>query len=400
VFEQVGPAGLLAVLLRSLGASPFQIGVLVSLLPIGMAVQALSVPLLERIRSRRRSLAVVSAASAAPYLLMAAGLWLIADAVRAGGATWGVRIITLCFAFVALICGVREIGYFELAGATVEESRRGRFFGLRDAVTAVAGVLGGLAVAVILSRYEASFPVGYVIILTAGSAAVLLGSGLLLLSSDRNRKPQKGRPDPFDLLKRMPGMLAADRQLTLHVVWRSLLQASRSAHAFLIVFTLARFSLGDQASGLFLLTIAASRFAAGFPCGWITDRLGEKRGIVLVAGISLVLKLVAIAVVRIDVGTGFAYLMFGILGIFKAMWFSADSAMVLKMTKPDLHLRYVSLARLAPLPVTLLVRILTGFIAGRWGYGWAFSLSAFFAVAALGVAFVIHKSGSTGRNMC
>lgn len=389
VFELIGPGTMLAVLLRSLGASSLQIGFLLALLPIGMAVQALGAPVLEARRSRKWALVAVTAASSAPYLLMAVGVWGLADAPKG----WSIAVVIGCFALIALSCGVREVAFFELAGATVAERRRGRFFGLRDAVTAATGMLGGAAVAWTLSRYEDRFPMGFVVFLVGGFVAVTLAWAALSLADDRPRSRRNGPARPLDLLKRLPAMLREDRRLTRYLVWRTFIQAARSAHAFLIVFALARFGLGDGTAGYFLVMVGLSRLIAGLPCGWITDRWGPGTGIVIVSLLSVILTTTAVAVAGLDLHLGVAYCIFAILGVFRAMWFSADSAMVLKLTSPELHLRYVSVARLVPLPATLAAPIVMGLVAGRWGYCWTFALGSLLAVGAVIVAAGLSGTG-------
>ena len=190
-------------------------------------------------------------------------------------------------------------------------------------------------------------------------------------------------------------MLRQDRCLARYLLWRTLLQASRSAHAFLVVFALVRFSLGDRATGLFILAAEGSRLLAGVPCGWVTDHLGPRRGIVVVSCFSLMLAGIAVATAWVTPAVAMAYVLFLLFGVFKAMWFSADSAMVLSLTTPDRHLRYVSLALLVPLPVTLAAPVVTGYVAGRFGYAWAFMLSAALALAALIVAVSFRPSHPT-----
>ena len=249
VFEQIGPTVVLAAMLKELGASPMLIGIMVALTPIGMATQAIGAPLLESLRSRKKTLIVLTILSSLPYLMMAAGVWWLAPTSKG----WTIGAVAIGLALVALICGLREVTFFEFAGATISRPRRGRFFGLRDAVTAGTGALAGAAVYWTLSRYAGRFPLGYVAILVAGFAAVTAAWLALLLTDDRPR-PAGVRPEhPLHLFKSLPAMLRQDRCLARYLLWRTLLQASRSAHAFLVVFALVRFSLGDRATGLFIL---------------------------------------------------------------------------------------------------------------------------------------------------
>ena len=393
VFEQIGAGTVLAVLLTRLGASPLQIGLLIALVPLGMAAQALVAPVLEASRSRKRSLIALTVASSVPYLVMALGVHGLAGTRRG----WAAVFVLGSFAAIALISGVREVAFFELAGATVREGHRGRFFGLRDAVTGGAGILGGMAVFWTLSIYGSRFPRGYVVLLVGSFVVVCAAGASLLLSADRSRPRRDGGVGPLDLVKRLPSMLSQDRHLGRYLLWRTLVQAARGSHAFLIVFALAQFALGDEAAGVFILVTELTRLVAGVPCGWLADRLGPRAGILAVALIAAVLTSVAMVVAELNLKVAGAYAIFSLFGLFKAMWFSADSAMVLNLTTPELHLRYVSLARLVPLPATLVAPVVMGFIAGRWGYGWTFALGTGLALGALLVGLSLRPGPAGGQ---
>jgi len=192
-------------------------------------------------------------------------------------------------------------------------------------------------------------------------------------------------------------MLSEDRRLGRYLLWRTLVQAARGSHAFLIVFALAQFALGDEAAGIFILVTEVTRLAAGVPCGWLTDRLGPRAGIIAVALIATVLTSVAMVTAELNLKVASAYAIFSLFGLFKAVWFSADSAMVLNLTTPELHLRYVSLARLVPLPATLAAPVVMGFMAGRWGYEWAFALGTGLALGALLVGLSLGPGPDGGQ---
>ena len=72
--------------------------------------------------------------------------------------------------------------------------------------------------------------------------------------------------------------------------------------------------------------------------------------------------------------------------------------MILRLTTPEKHLRYVSLALLVPLPATVATPLLTGLIVSRWGYAPAFGLGAVLSAAAFVVATGV-RTPQGGKNI-
>lgn len=153
----------------------------------------------------------------------------------------------------------------------------------------VGTVMSGLLIGVLLARTVSGFVgsyLGWRAVYLGATVLMLLLAALLRMALPENRPA--ARPDYFELLTSLPGLLKRLPPLQEAAVTGALLFAAFSVFWTTLVFRLeaAPYHLGAKAAGFFGLAGAAGALAATLS-GRFADRLGSVR--IVLAGLGLVL---------------------------------------------------------------------------------------------------------------
>jgi MFS family permease len=313
-------------------------------------------------------------------LLGLAAIWL---APRWPGATLAVLLGLLLL--MAVIGGLLMPAWLDLIGRVVPTTARGRFFALANGGGALLGLAGAVGVGFLLDRYP--FPLGYGLSFLAGSACLAFSYVFLALVREPPSPPLGARLPHLAYLRRLPGLIRANRNLGRFLAARALAVAGQMANGFFTVYALKELGAGDAAVGIFTALMLAAQTAGAFAFGWLADRRGHVLGLTLGAAASGLAALAALA--ARDVLT--LYPVFVVAGLSLAATQVSGMAVGMELGPDDERPTYVAINNSWVAPYALVAPLAGGLMADQLGYPVLFvTAAAFSAVAALVFALAVR----------
>ena len=213
-----------------------------------------------------------------PYPLI--GLALLFFAVEAPGLALALFFIGIATA--AFGGGIVTPAWFTMIGKVVPVRRRGIFFGLADGGGLLMGVIGAYFVGRILDAvvYPGNFSVLFLI------AGIPLALSWFSLSLTREPESEDVKqPIPLrNYLKQLPAILRQHVNYRRFLIGYALLRLSMMAVSFFIILGDLSYDLSGADIGLLNAIFIGTQALARLLFGWLGDRWGHKRNLVLSAG--------------------------------------------------------------------------------------------------------------------
>lgn len=272
--------------------------------------------------------------------------------------------------------GVIIIGWQDMVAKIIPVDRRGRFFGITNFVGNGAGILGALAVPLVLERSD--FPDGFVL-------AFAVASGLIFLSwifISQTREPavpsSKPRVSQLDYLRSLPDVLRKDRNFCMYLLAQVIFSLSGMATGFLVVYTVRTWNLPDaQASG-FTIALQVGLALANLFFGFLADRTGHKLSLEICLLVSVLLLGLAI----IAPSPTWFFVIFFLRGAVNAGTMISATSIVYEFTDAENRPTYIGLANTIPGIFGSIAPIIGGWVAGAISYQAMFILAAVIGVIA------------------
>jgi len=283
--------------------------------------------------------------------------------------------LILFFAFytLAAVSGSLNLpGWFDLIAKVTPTSLRGRLFAVRMTLGALLGVLGGWYVKYILEAVDFPDNFGF-LFLTAFSIMMVSYIFLLIIREEEPSCPTHELRHS-DFIRRLPAILKVEHNYRRFLIADALMMAALMADAFYMVHVLDKFSLSDGWAGWFTMTMMASLILGNFGFGFLADRLGHRVNLIVVAFSTLGACLTALFApnefVYILVFVGAALT----IGLIQVSRLSMIAEVCGETDRP----KYVALTNMITSPFILL-GILCGWLADRYGYSVVFIVAGIFA---------------------
>jgi MFS family permease len=233
--------------------------------------------------------------------------------------------LILWVAIFWLCDGLASVPWFHLVSSTIPPDRRGRLFGLGQALGGALAVGVGFVVRYLLSHRGPPFPTNYAWLFVLSGSAFLISLGFILVVKE-NPEPASGdRLHWRAHLPRLATLLGRDAGFRLVTVVRLLLGAGGMAAPFYILYATEDLGLSGEAIGFFVSVQVGASVLLGLLVGYISERAGSTRVIQLSTVMGLMAPLGALFIPRLipvrGVGFQWAYaLVFvGLQGVMSAM---------------------------------------------------------------------------------
>ena len=271
--------------------------------------------------------------------------------------------------------GMAGLPWQELNARVIPISHRARFIGLSRIFGQLAGLLGSLLSVYLLGKFP--YPQNYAIGFTV--AAVSLWFSYAAYS--RNREPE---PEDLSKLKKESGpklrgqtwalmkqILKSDSNFIRYLVSRSLAFLGNMASAFLAVYAINRFNLGDEHAAIFTALLLVSGILGYAVWGSIGDRIGPQKVVILsftTWGLGLVVAIVSQSL-------WVYYAVFAAFGLYTAGLNLGDTMLVMELGDEKLRPTYLGMARTLTGVFLLLAPVLSGWLVQSFSYGVMFAVS-------------------------
>jgi MFS family permease len=266
--------------------------------------------------------------------------------------------------------GLIIVGWQEMIAKIIPTDRRGRFFGITNFVGNTAGLLGALAVPLVLMKF--AFPQGYVYMFLAAAVLILISWGFLSLAREPMLAVQKPRVSQIEYLRSLPAVVGKDKNFLRYLLFQILYNLGGMASGFLIVYTAKHWNLPDSEAGVYGIVMQAGQALAYLLFGFMADRKGHKFNLEAAAAISLVSFIVAL----VAPSPLWFYPIFFLRGVAFAAAFISGISIVMEFTQPENRPTYFGLANTIPGIAGSIAPLLGGWLAKSAGYPTLFLLSA------------------------
>lgn len=302
-----------------------------------------------------------------PYPLI--GLALLLFAVEAPGLALALFFIGIAAA--ALGGGLVTPAWFTMIGKVIPVRRRGIFFGLADGGGLLMGVVGAYFVGRILDAVD--FPGNFTLLFLIAGLPLAISWFALSLTREPESDDIKQTVPLRHYMKQLPAVLREHSNYRRFLVGYAMLRLSMMAVSFFIILANLRFELSGANIGLINAIFFGSQALMRLTFGWLGDRWGHKRNLVISAAC------MALAAV-------FALNATSVLGLIPAFFclacaISSDVVshfnIVLEFATPAEQPTFIGLTNTLIAPFTFAGPILAGWMAG------SFDISALFVVSLL-----------------
>jgi len=305
-----------------------------------------------------------------PYPLI--GLALLLFALDAPGLA--LMLFFVGIATAAFGGGIVTPAWFSMIGKVIPTRRRGIFFGLADGGGLLLGVVGAYFVGRVLDAVD--YPGGFALLfLVCGFIHAMSWFSLSLTREPPSGVTKEAAP-LRQYFRQLPAILRGHANYRRFLVGYALLRLSMMAVSFFIVFANISYELSGADIGLLNAIFIGTQAVMRLLFGWLGDRWGHKRNLVISAGAMALAALFALSSVSLA----------GLIPAFicLACAISADMVshfnIVLEFADPAEQPTYIGLTNTLMAPFTFAGPILAGWIASAFTMHLLFALALAFGV--------------------
>jgi MFS family permease len=316
-----------------------------------------------------------------PVLLLAPSAYFLATSRP----IWAMVAFFVLYTWYTFGAGLIIVGWQDMVAKIIPMEVRGRFFGITNFIGGASGILGALAVTVVLDKF--TFPIGYVIAFAAAALLIFLSWAALALTVEPAVPSTKPPVSQLAYFRTLPAILRSDRNFVNYLLSQILYLLSGMASGFLIVYATQKWNLPDSQAGGYIIAMQVGTALANLFFGFLADRKGHKWSLevaLLVSALSLGLAVAA------PVPLWF-YLVFFLRGAAQAGGFISGISIVYEFTGSEDRPTYIGLANTIPGVAGALAPLLGGWLAGATNYPLMFALSTVIGAASLVVLHFMVK---------
>jgi MFS family permease len=301
-----------------------------------------------------------------PIFLLAPTAYFLA----ASRPTWALATFFVLYTWNKIGVGVIIVGWQDMIAKIVPVDKRGRFFGITNFIGNGTGILGAVAVPIVLDRFI--FPLGYVISFAA--AAVLILISWVFLSLTREPAVQSSKPpvSQLDYMRSLPQILSRDRNFRMYLLSQIVFSLSGMAIGFLAVYTVRTWNLSDAKAGGFTIALQIGLAVANLVFGFLSDRKGHKLSLEICMALSTFALILAI----VAPSPWWFFLVFFLRGAVDAGIFISGISIVYEFTDAENRATYIGLANTIPGVAAAVAPLIGGWLVGAISYQVMFILAA------------------------
>lgn len=307
-----------------------------------------------------------------PILLMVPAAWLASRSPKLA-----LIAFFVCFAWHVLGAGVVAVGWQDMLAKVIPVYRRGRFLGITNFGGTATGVLGAMAAAWLLARYE--FPQGYMLCFAAAATFIFISWVFLALTREPPQESQEPPVSQREYWKALPAILRADPNFRRYLISQVAASVGGMGIGFLAVYAAQRWQLTDSQASRFTTTMLIGQALANLALGPLGDRKGHKR----VLELSILFSAAAVAAASLAPAPAWFHAVFALVGMSTAGFMISGVMIILEFSAPERRPTYIGLCNTIVGMVGAVTPLVGGWLAGAIGYQPLFAISGTASLAAL-----------------
>ena len=282
------------------------------------------------------------------------------------------------FTWYMMGAGAIAVSWQDMIAKIIPLDRRGKFFGIANFGGTATGVLGAIAAAWLLGRYE--FPYGYVFCFAAAAILIFASWISLALTREPACVSQEPAMSQREYWRRLPAVLRADPNFRRYLFSRVVVNLGGMATGFLAVYAVQRWQLPDSQAGRFTTSMLVGQALGNLLFGTLADRRGHK----LVLEVSVLLGVLAIGLARLAPDPAWFHAVFALVGAGSAGLMLSGIMIAFEFSAADVRPTYIGLNNTVSGAMSTVAPLLGGCLAGMVGYRGLFAVA--FVVGLAGLA--------------
>ena len=293
--------------------------------------------------------------------------------------TLALLIFFVLIAWHTLGAGFIIVGWQDMIGKLIPKGSRGRFFGITNFVGNAAGILGALAVPLVLEKYP--FPIGYVISFSLAAMLIFLSWVFLSLTREPAVPSHRQPVSQLEYLRSLPQVIERDRNFRTYLLAQIFFALSNMATGFLVVYTVKTWNLPDAQAGGFTIALQVGLALANLFFGFLSDRKGHKLSLEICMALSVLSLGLAIAAPS----PFWFFIVFFLRGSINAGVFISGISIVYEFTGAENRPTYIGMSNTIPGIAGAVAPLIGGWLVGVASYKAMFILAAILGLTSWGL---------------
>ncbi len=313
-----------------------------------------------------------------PVAVMVLAAWL---ATRSP--TLALAAFLIAFAWHVVGAGVVAVSWQDMVAKIIPIDRRGRFFGIANFGGTATGLLGSVAVAWMLARYD--FPYNYMLCFAAAAFFIFVSWGFLALTREPPHVSQESVVSQREYWRRLPAILRSNPNFRRYLFSQAVTSLGGMAVGFLAVYAVQRWQLSDSQAGAFTSSMLIGQALSNLLFGVLADRKGHK----LVLELSTLMGTLAVGLASLAPAPAWFHVIFALIGTSTAGFLLSGISITFEFSTPDVRPTYIGLNNTISGIAAGIAPLIGGWLAGAMGYRALFVVA--FVIGMVGVA-LLHWS--------
>jgi MFS family permease len=286
------------------------------------------------------------------------------------------------YASMQMGIGFATPGWYDMLAKLIDSSARGKLFGIRASIGSGGAFLCGLLLTWFLHAFPFPYNYGIGMVLAFIFQMASFFSQVWLVEDVPSQPiPRRSLPAYFS---EMAPIIRNDHAFRRFLVGCALLTVAAMPVGFYAVYALSEFHVSISIIGEFTVIIVVSQMVSALVSGYMVDRFGNKRGIIIGA----TALLLASATATVAPSLAVFRLVFVFLGIHLGTEMYARYNIALELSAPHRSSTYIGLMNTLVAPFYL-SGLLGGLLSAWIGFRGIFIIALLFSIS--GILFFVGK---------
>jgi MFS family permease len=358
--------------LSNLTENPILIGLIPAIFNLGFFLpQILSAFIIRNTPKRKKYIFIIATAERIGILLIAASAQfsgMLPD-------TFVLVFFLFAFSIYSSSFGLIMPAYSDFISKAIYK-RRGLYYGVNQILGGGVGFIASLVATRILKT--GSFPFNYRLLFWISFAASFISPFIIANFKEAEFPIQPQKKDVRTYIKHIINVVKTNRNLRNYVFARQLIGLAAMGFSFYAIYSIKSYNLPLSMLGIYTTIIITSQSLSGVLWGYIGDKFGYKRVMVLGAIILLVQGIVALTV---HTPIGMMIISVTIGAVYSAMYICHPN-LIFEIAPPEETSLFIGLSNSLIAPIIGTAPILAGAIVDNLGYTQLFIAVSISAIAA------------------
>jgi MFS family permease len=273
----------------------------------------------------------------------------------------------------------------------IPSDSRGTFFGAQAAAANIMLSMGAISAGYLLDTLDDRLDFTVCFALTV----ILMAISFAMISMTREPEDTEKivAENPLSFWHDARDILRRDLNFRWFIFSRFMLTLATMGFSFFVVYGLRRFHMSDVTAGFLTATLTISGTLANLVMGWLGDRIGHRKMMVIGAIAAALSLITAWAATSIN----WFYLIFILAAVTNVAYWTIGLAIIVQFGSEAERPVYIGLSNTLIAPITILAPLFGGWLADRYNFETTFIVSAALSILTALLLMFIVKDPTPGN---